>query len=112
MRISVVIPTFNEEKNIIQLVGAIKKFGEEIVNEVIIVDGGRTDHTLGVVNATGIKIHTSPKKGRASQMNYGAHHATGEILFFVHADVRVPDGFAWATLQGVTDFSLILPGKY
>jgi rSAM/selenodomain-associated transferase 2 len=54
---------------------------------VIVVDGGSTDAT--VERATPYATVVRAPRGRARQMNEGACHATGDILWFVHADTVV-----------------------
>jgi rSAM/selenodomain-associated transferase 2 len=57
--------------------------------EIIVVDGSKTQDTLGVITDNTIKKY-SCEKGRGRQMNLGAAHASGEILIFLHADTRLP----------------------
>jgi rSAM/selenodomain-associated transferase 2 len=63
---------------------------------VVIVDGGSTDGTVEIVRARGdVKLLAVPR-GRAAQMNAGAGLATGDVLLFLHADVRLPrDAVHW-----------------
>jgi len=57
-----------------------------------VVDGKSDDDTGEVAAAMGAKvIRSSP--GRARQMNAGAAIANGDILLFLHADTRLPEGF-------------------
>ncbi len=93
MRISVIIPTFNEEKNIAQLVAFLLQEGGPALENIIVADGGSSDRTAEVARQAGAQVLVSPQKGRAVQMNYGASQAQGEILYFVHADARPPVGF-------------------
>jgi len=87
--VSIVIPTLNEEFSIGQTLDALKGFDENI--EVIIVDGGSDDTTLVIAENYNVKILHSPR-GRGTQLQAGANHATGEILWFLHADtVPAPD---------------------
>ena len=92
--ISVIIPTLNEEKNIGNLIQYLQKEGDASILEIIVVDGGSVDDTIAVAQKAGAVAAMSPQKGRAAQMNFGAHMAQGSILYFVHADARPPLGFA------------------
>ena len=71
----------------------LRQHGGLSVVEIMVVDGGSQDNTLAEAKAAGAIVLTSPQKGRAAQMNVGAKHAKGEILYFVHADVSVPASY-------------------
>jgi rSAM/selenodomain-associated transferase 2 len=93
--ISVIIPVFNEQKHIASTVERIRQHDiEKLVSEIIISDGGSKDDTMNVAALTNSRIVSSPRKGRAAQMNYGAEHASGELLYFIHADTIPPPGFS------------------
>ncbi|MFZ1806750.1 MAG: TIGR04283 family arsenosugar biosynthesis glycosyltransferase [Cyclobacteriaceae bacterium] len=94
MEISVIIPTFNEEKNIGQLVKYIFSNSRDLVKEVIVVDGQSEDRTVLLAQQSGARVLTSPIKSRATQMNLGAEQSSGSILYFVHADIKLIDSFA------------------
>ncbi len=95
-RISVVIPAFNEESRIVRQLETLSAMPG--IHEVIVVDGGSRDRTVDLVRATpGVRLLTAPK-GRAAQMNTGAQAATGDVLLFLHADVRLPaDATRWVS---------------
>jgi rSAM/selenodomain-associated transferase 2 len=64
--------------------------------EVIVADGGSTDRTVAIATAVpGVQVVHAPR-GRGTQMNAGVRAATGEILWFLHADCRPPAGAAAA----------------
>ena len=93
--ISIIIPVFNEAKNIQCF---LKQFEPCWEIEIIIVDGGSTDKTKAKIVELAIsdrqaKLVTNSQLGRANQMNYGAALATGEILLFLHADTILPDNY-------------------
>ncbi len=88
-KISVIIPTLNEE---VQIEGAVRRALTGFGREVIVVDGGSSDATREAASAAGARIICS-RPGRATQMNAGAQQARGDILLFLHADARLPD--AW-----------------
>lgn len=101
-RISIIIPTYNEADGIQQLVKHLLQEGDAPVAEVIVSDGGSTDKTAELAKRAGATVVRSPKKGRAAQMNAGVAVATGDVLYFLHADTFPPSGFANAILQNCT----------
>ena len=56
--------------------------------EVIFVDGKSTDGTLSRIDPQMMILNS--EKGRARQMNLGAEEASGDILFFLHCDSKLP----------------------
>ena len=92
--ISVIIPVYNEAAFIEDTIRRLREADNQLlVREIIIVDGGSDDHTPAIAAAAGALVLTSPVKGRAAQMNLGAAKASGNILYFLHADTLPPGGF-------------------
>ncbi len=87
-RISVVLPVLNEALHIEDTLLRLRDFGE-----VVVADGESDDETVAVARRCGGTVIASPR-GRARQMNAGASAASGDILVFLHADTRLPDGAA------------------
>ncbi|PKP26928.1 MAG: glycosyl transferase family 2 [Bacteroidetes bacterium HGW-Bacteroidetes-2] len=101
MKISIIIPVLNEEEHISILISYLKKnSSSKNIAEIIVVDGGSTDGTFTVAEAENAVVISS-KKGRAIQMNTGAKQATGEILYFLHADCLPPKNFDIEILQAI-----------
>ena len=90
--ISVIIPAFNEQESISELISFIFEHGGQDI-EVILVDGGSEDLTVEMAKKTGAVALESPERGRSKQMNFGAKSATNRILFFLHADTYPPKSF-------------------
>lgn len=101
MTISVIIPTLNEVENIGQLILDLKRYGSDQLTDLLVVDGGSTDDTVERARQAGAVVITSPQTGRANQMNYGASHTTGEVLYFVHADVKIHPDFVADIRQSI-----------
>jgi rSAM/selenodomain-associated transferase 2 len=93
-KISIIIPTLNEAENILNLLNhLINNSTKENVSEIICVDGGSRDGTQNIISNYKNIILLYSEKGRAKQMNVGAKHATGNILYFLHADSFPPKNF-------------------
>ena len=93
MLISVIIPTYNEEKTIGPLVNHLLAHRSALLEEILVADGGSTDQTLYTAQQAGAQILKSPQRGRAQQMNFAAWQAKGDILYFVHADTVPPASY-------------------
>ncbi|MFP4393493.1 MAG: TIGR04283 family arsenosugar biosynthesis glycosyltransferase [Desulfohalobiaceae bacterium] len=103
-RISVIIPTLNEAQ---QIEGAIQSAQLEGSTEVIVVDGGSQDKSREIAEKAGAKVlHSAP--GRAEQQNLGAAQARGGILLFLHADTRLPAGYARQVRELLQDPEVVL----
>lgn len=84
--LSIIIPTLNEEKNIKTLLAAIKKGGFKDY-EIIVADAGSKDKTVEIARQNNCIITKGglPARGR----NNGAHVASGDILLFLDADIKL-----------------------
>jgi len=92
--ITVVVPTLDEEENIGPCLAALAT--QQGPLEIIVADGGSADRTMAIAREVpGVRVVHGPR-GRGAQMNAGAEVASGEILWFVHADCRPPAGAATA----------------
>lgn len=86
MKVSIIIPVYNEEKTIRPLLRTLEPVKEKA--EILFVDGGSTDKTLSLIPEEYTVIRSS--KGRARQMNLGAEKSSGDVLFFLHCDSEIP----------------------
>lgn len=83
----------NEAENLRGLIPLIFSTNSPKEVEVIVADANSDDETQSVCERVGAKYLVCPLKSRAAQMNAGANIASGEILYFVHADTRPLVGF-------------------
>lgn len=97
-KLSVVIPAFNEEKGIEDIVSrvrgidiALKETGVDGL-EILVVDDGSTDHTAEVASAVeGVQVlRHSENRGYGAALKTGFFRATGDMLGFLDADGTYP----------------------
>lgn len=96
--VSVVIPLWNERQALPGLLACLKAI--EGLHEVLWVDGGSADGTAEWLRAHGCSVLEAPR-GRGSQLHAGAEAATGQVLWFLHADSEAPPGAALAIQAAV-----------
>ncbi len=98
-RVSVVIPTYNEEKTISSCLSSLKQQTLEGL-EVIVVDDSSTDGTVSVLRTIArtfapnvLRFYKQRHHGPGVARNFGADKAKGTILVFVDADMIFSKGF-------------------
>lgn len=87
--ISIIIPSYNEETSIEKTLIQLLSLEYPDDKEILVVDGGSSDNTISIASKYAQVI--SSKKGKAIQLNWAVNYAKGDILFFVHADMLVPN---------------------
>lgn len=98
MKISVIIPAYNEAAGI---EATLKYVLEQKPDEILVVDGGSEDETVAVASKWAPVI-PSPK-GRARQSNEGARNAAGDVFLFLHADTQLPPGAVGSIRQAIEE---------
>jgi rSAM/selenodomain-associated transferase 2 len=88
MRFTIIIPTLDEEKNIVKCLASLQALRNHC--EIIVIDGGSRDQTVYLAANLADRVEMS-ERGRAKQMNFGARIASEPILLFLHADTILPD---------------------
>jgi glycosyltransferase involved in cell wall biosynthesis len=92
IKVSVVIPTYNEAKNLPRTIAALRKLHAA---EIIVCDGHSTDGTIEIAKKLADKFCFEKHRGIAAARNEGARQADkdSEVLFFVDADTIPPKEF-------------------
>ncbi len=81
-KISVVIPTLNEEAT----VGGIIKGCRPYADEIVVIDGHSKDKTREIAEEMGAKVVLDHKKGKGEALRCSVSHVTGDIIVFIDAD--------------------------
>jgi glycosyltransferase involved in cell wall biosynthesis len=91
VRVSVVIPALNEERQLGHLLSDIKRQSLR-PDEVIVVDAGSNDATVRIAKHSPTKVlQGEPPVARGR--NLGGYSATGDLIVFLDADTRLPETF-------------------
>lgn len=109
MKLSIIIPTLNEEKNILILLNSIKKQSFKDY-EIIVADNKSKDKTRSIAKKFKCKIVDGglPPKAR----NNGAKKARGDYLLFLDADVILKSNFLKDTINEMQKRNLDIATTY
>jgi glycosyltransferase involved in cell wall biosynthesis len=100
-RVSVVIPTLNEARNLPHVLGRLPSD----IHEVIIVDGHSVDDTLTVARRLrpDVRIVMQTRRGKGNALACGFAAATGDIIVMVDADGSADPGEIPKFVKALTD---------
>lgn len=103
VRLSVVVPAFNEERSIASTVQGLQRELIPLVGadelEIVVVDDGSTDATSQVAASAGARVLTQPEnRGKGAAVRAGVLGATGRAIVFTDADLAYPASMVTALL--------------
>ena len=82
MKVTLIIPTLNEEQTLKDVIDGCRPFADEI----LVVDGHSTDRTRQVAEAAGVRVILDNKKGKGEAIRHSINFAANEIIVFIDAD--------------------------
>lgn len=108
--ISIIVPTFNEEKNIGRL---LKSVGRQTIGcEVVVVDDGSSDRTVEIAKKFTKRVYLRKHAERSVQRNFGASRAKGNYLLIVDADMELTPGVLESCLANINGHgALVVPER-
>lgn len=84
--VSVIIPAYNEEENILRTLASIAQSVTNFKTEVIVVDNNSTDNTKSLILRSGCRYIFEGKKGVKAARTRGLHYAKGKYIINADAD--------------------------
>ncbi|MBI2651801.1 glycosyltransferase family 2 protein [Candidatus Woesearchaeota archaeon] len=93
MKLSIIIPAYNEKNNILDVISKVKNAPlENVEKEIIVVDDASKDGTINIlkkINDISIKmLFHHENQGKGGAIRTGLKHATGEIILIQDADLE------------------------
>jgi glycosyltransferase involved in cell wall biosynthesis len=103
VKISTIVPAYNEAAAIEAVVEEYLSYSDEI----ILIDDGSTDETASLIDsladtyATVTAVHHDENRGKANALRTGVEHATGDVVVFTDADETYPAEYVPALVAKV-----------
>ncbi|RMG02720.1 MAG: glycosyltransferase, partial [Acidobacteria bacterium] len=113
-KLSVIIPTYNDESIIHNTLESLARLVN--IDEIVIVDGSSVDSTPEIIEKFNDKLGKIvflkiSKESRAFQFHTGAKHATGDILWFLHPEMRPKQGSA-RKIKDIMKYQEVVGGSF
>jgi len=108
MKISVIIPAYNEEKyigNTLESINNLDKTGLDV--DILVVNGGSTDKTREIALSYGAKVLDVLHKGIGFARQQGLKKANGEIVAFTDADTTVPKNWLQKHVKALKEENVV-----
>lgn len=86
MKVSCIVPAYNEESTIAGVLDILKKI--DLIDEIIVVDDGSSDKTYEIASKYAKVLKQERNIGKGAAMRAGVKHANGEIIAFFDADLQ------------------------
>jgi glycosyltransferase involved in cell wall biosynthesis len=110
MKVSIIIPAYNEEETIAQVIKGINNL--DLQCEVIVVDDCSQDSTSELAGAAGATVvRHLYNKGNGASIKTGARHAQGDILLFLDADGQHDPAYIPDILEYMTEYDMVVGAR-
>lgn len=109
-KVSVIIPAFNEEKTIGEIVNRIRGYLPEC--EIIVINDGSDDDTAKVAQDSGAIVFNHPYNiGNGAAIKSGIRTATGEVLVFMDGDGQHDPADIDVMLKHIPDYDMVVGAR-
>ena len=116
MKLSIVIPCYNEAKDIASNVEKVKSYllDKKIDHELLLVNDGSKDNTKEVIESIpGVKALSYEKnRGKGGAVKYGIENATGDYVLFMDADLSTDLSAVEKVVELAPNYDLIIGSRH
>lgn len=116
MKLSIVIPCYNESKDIVKNVETVKNYlnSKAIEYELLLVNDGSKDNTKEVIESIpGVKALSYDKnRGKGGAVKYGIENATGDYVLFMDADLSTDISAIEKVMELAPSYDFIIGSRH
>ena len=116
MKLSIVIPCYNEAKDITSNVNKVKNYlnDKKIDHELILVNDGSKDNTKEVIEAIPgvVALSYDKNRGKGGAVKYGIEHATGDYTLFMDADLSTDISAIEKVIELAPNYDLVIGSRH
>ncbi len=112
MKKTIVIPAYNEEDAIKEVIERCKKVSSH-GDEIIVVDDGSSDKTSGIAKKLGAKVlKHETNKGKAIALKTGFRAAKNDVIVTIDADCTYPPEEIPKLVEGLGGYDLVIGSRF
>ena len=108
--VTIIIPAYNEEEGITNVITQLKESSENY--EILVIDDGSTDNTYKLAADTGVKVIRHPyNKGYGAALKTGIRNAEADVVFFMDADGQHQPGDIEKLIQYIGEYDMVVGAR-
>lgn len=117
MKISILIPTYNEKNRIGNSLKLVQKYiesnqSDQIKYEVVVVDDGSLDSTREIVKEFPVKlVGYTQNRGKGYALRYGIEHCEGDYIYLCDADLSTPINEIEKFINKIEDNDIVIGSR-
>ena len=116
MKLSIIIPCYNESKDIAKNVEIVRDYliSHHINHELILVNDGSKDNTKEVINLIpGVKaLSYEPNRGKGGAVKYGIENASGDYVLFMDADLSTDLSAIEKLVELLPNYDMVIGSRH
>ena len=108
--VTIIIPAYNEEEGIGNVITQLKKVSENY--EILVVDDSSTDNTYKLASDTGVKVLRHPyNKGYGAALKTGIRNAEADVVLFMDANMQHKPSDIQKLIQHIGEYDMVVGAR-
>ena len=108
--VTIIIPAYNEEEGIADVITELKELSRNY--EILVVDDGSTDNTYKLASETGVKVIRHPyNKGYGAALKKGIRNAEEDVVLFMDADGQHQPSDIQKIIQYIGKYDMVVGAR-